>query len=191
MIRRIPNHASGDQGFTIVEVLIALQLSLLIVSMAYVAYHFSSRLIGNYERKIAVERELNQLSATISRVLSQVRSVRMLTPQEFSAIRSDGRPLRISLEKQVYLNGERLGSGLLRLGNGTISGIGAERDQFTVIPERSGRLGPLPRAIALKLMFYDGKVLYTLNLTVRLIRQPENIVDPRRAPSFFKTPGRF
>lgn len=182
MIRQTHNRASGDGGFTIVEVLIALQLSLMIASMTYVAYRFSSRLIGNYERKLAVERELSQVSRSLSRAISQVRSVQKLAPREFSAMRSDGRPLRIRLEEQVFLNGERLGGGLLTLHGGSISGLSAEGGMLPSIPYPNEKSPVGLRGVSLALIFRDGEILYPLNLTIRLVRRGAAIMIPTRQP---------
>lgn len=183
MVRQTPNRASGDSGFTIVEVLIALQLSLLIVSMAYTVYRFGSILHHRYERKLAVERELSQVSRSLSRALSRVRTVQKLAPREFRAMGSDGRPLHIRLEEQVFLNGERLGSGLMILHGGSISGLGAEGAVLSPAPP--GRSLTALRGISLALVFRDGEALYPLNLAVRPVRRSAAIMIPTRQP-----PGR-
>lgn len=182
MVPQPPNRASGDSGFTIIEVLIALQLTLLIVSMAYTVHHFSSRLIRGYERKLAVERELSLVSHSLSRTLSQVRTVQKLSPREFSAMRSDGRSLYIRLEAQVFLNGEQLGSGLLTLHGGRISGPGAEGETLPLAPYAPKISHPQPQGISLTLLFRDGEAFYPLNLTVRLVRQTVAIVNTSQPP---------
>lgn len=182
MAPQTPNRTSGDSGFTLVEVLIALQLTLLIVSMAYTVYHFGSSLRHRYERKLAVERELSQVSHALSHALSQVRTVQKLSPREFRAMGSNGRPLHIRLEEQVYINGEQFGSGLLTLHEGRISVPGTAGDTFPLAPYAPKISRPQRQGISLTLIFRDDEALYPLNLTVRLVRQTAAVATTSQPP---------
>jgi hypothetical protein len=97
-----------NSGYTIIEVLSAMQLTLLIIGLACSGYLFSQTLFNRWQEKIRIEEQLAILSKTISIQLWRTREILEAKETEMLLIKFSGDSLRLRLDNGVYLNQDSL-----------------------------------------------------------------------------------
>lgn len=96
-----------ESGFTLIEMLIALQMGILIIGFAYLGFQF----IGQYARHWQIQQQEEQQFALISTVISQVfdsyLTLDSLTESEIMGSRSSG-TLQLTFRPELAVNGKAL-----------------------------------------------------------------------------------
>ncbi len=114
LLRRL-SFLKDQRGFTAFELIIAIQLSLVVIGLGYVSYLFSVKLVNKWQKKIVVENSLSQISTTLTKSLDQLRVIHQAGPEELSGLQLNGDTLQVNLQDHVYLNGETVGDETLLL----------------------------------------------------------------------------
>jgi len=114
-LRRFWQHNSG---YTTIELLIAMQLTFMIIGLAYSSYLFSRNLIIRWQEKIRIEGQLVVLSKTVSNHLWGIRQILQAKETEILAIKLSGDSLRLRLDEGVYINRDTLTISPLKIRGG-------------------------------------------------------------------------
>ncbi len=90
--------------------MIALQLSLLLISMVYLSYLFASSLMIKWQRKVEIENQLSVISRDMSVKINSIRELLNAGPHDITAINNSGDTLNISLHPVLKLNRHTFGN---------------------------------------------------------------------------------
>jgi hypothetical protein len=128
-----------NSGYTTIELLIAMQLTFMIIGLAYSSYLFSRNLVKKWQDKIAIEAQLAVLSKTLSQHLWQIRQILQADASHILALEISGDSLQLRLDEHLYINEDSLVISPLKLRKGKLiyflpSGISGE------IIQRSGQI---------------------------------------------------
>ena len=100
----------NDKGFTVIELLIAIQLSLLVVGLAYVSYKFSSQLLQKWESKIAVETQLHSVSHALTSITTRIDQIKLAGKQQLRAIDANGDTVSVLCRDSLTVNNMSIGN---------------------------------------------------------------------------------
>jgi type II secretory pathway component PulJ len=115
------NLKNNQHGFTTFELIVAIQLSLLVIGLIYVSLIFATKLANKWQDKVYMENNLSLVSITLSKSLDEVETMYVVETNEFIGLKQNGDSLHIYLGDYVFLNGEMMGDSTLRLTSGRIS----------------------------------------------------------------------
>ena len=110
----------NERGFTTVELLVAVQLSLIVISLAYLVYLLSLQLTSKWQEKIWMENQLSAMSLTLSKSLDRICEVSVATDTELLARKTNGESFHLTLDRHIRINTEFLGDSTLSLQKGAI-----------------------------------------------------------------------
>ncbi len=105
---RIKKFQKNNSGYTTIELLIAMQLSFLVISLAYTSYEFSQQFFKKWQQKSQLESQVAICSKTLSTSLWQINQVISSDLKNLCAIKTSGDTLRITFTEDIYINKNRL-----------------------------------------------------------------------------------
>ncbi len=171
----------NDSGFTVIELIIAIQLSLLVVGLAYVSYKFSSQLMQNWEEKVAIEAHLLTVSQSLTRVIAQIDQLQLANEQELRAVNASGDSLSIiCVDSSLYINDLRVGNNRIKLIKGFIDYyLPAKQVGHYSMPVEQVSLANLKAIDAIKcqLTFQLRDKKHQLAVFSRFTNHPQSIVQ--------------
>ena len=110
-----------NSGYTTIELLIAMQLTMLIIGLAYSSYLFSRNLFSRWQEKIRIEEQLAVLSKTMSIQLWSIREILEANEDEMRVTKFSGDSLKLRLDNNVYFNRDSLILRPLKIRDGKIT----------------------------------------------------------------------
>lgn len=111
----------NQSGFTTIELIIAIQLSIIITSLVYVSYLFVTNLLEKWQSKIQIENQLNMISTSITKNVAGISQIISASNKIMIAIKSNGDTVKYNLSSEFTLNNKILNSGILKFDQGDIS----------------------------------------------------------------------
>ena len=168
----------SENGFSVIELIIAIQLSLLVAGLAYVAYNFSSQLLRKWEDKVLIESQLHMTSQALSRVITRISDIQVARAGELKAVDAKGNPLSVILGDSMQINGLPIGKGKFQVSAAKIHYLvqtAATTDGWQQTSEVDARRLDAIDAIKFDLIFKHRKREYSLNVFQRIGRYPDTI----------------
>lgn len=104
LYRYVKNFRKNTSGYTTIELLIAMQLAFLVISLAYTSYEFSQQFFKKWEQKSQLESHLAVCSKTLSTSLWQINQIISADQKSLLAIKTTGDTLRIQFAEEIYIN---------------------------------------------------------------------------------------
>lgn len=104
----LKNFRESHSGYTTVELLIAMQLSFLVIGLAYTSYEFSQHFFKKWRQKSQLESHLAVCSKTLSTSLWQINQVIYSDRKNLWATKTTGDTLQINLTEVIYINKNHL-----------------------------------------------------------------------------------
>jgi hypothetical protein len=95
----------SESGYTTLELMIAIQLSLMLTSIIFVSYFFVSILISRWEEKTGIEEQLSEISRILSVKINGIREFNSAGVGHFSATDENEDTLTITLHPELEING--------------------------------------------------------------------------------------
>ena len=162
-----------NSGYTTIELLIAMQLTLLIIALAYSSYLFSRNLISRWQEKIRIDEQLAVLSKTMSIHLWSIREIQEANESEILVTKFSGDNLRLRLDKAVYINQDSLSIRPLKIRDGKFTYFLRADHSNEIIqsdePINSPDLSEIA-AVQLELSLYRRNQEYPFRVFCRLLR---------------------
>jgi len=118
--RKIKKFFWKNSGYTTIELLIAMQLTFMVIGLAYSSYLFSRNLVRKWQDKIGVEAQLAVLSKTLSEHFWQIRQILQADATHLLALEISGDSLQLLLNGQLYMNDNSLVIFPLKLKEGKL-----------------------------------------------------------------------
>jgi len=178
-MRIYQNLKSNQQGFTTFELIVAIQLSLLVIGLIYISFIFAAKLANKWQDKVYVENNLSLLSLTLSKSLDVVETIYVAETNELRGSKQNGDSLHIYLSDYVFLSGEVMGDPTFHLKSGRISYLLPSEDDPSGLITASS-VGGLQldaiRIIHLQLLLERDKKQYPLEVVSRPLKLKRSIV---------------
>lgn len=94
----------GTSGYTLFELIVALQLGFIIIGMIYLAYNQFQQQTERWQNKINQESTLSQLSYALSLTIDSAEKILLATPDKFIFQPREGDSITIELRDNIYIN---------------------------------------------------------------------------------------
>lgn len=88
---------AAENGFTVLELIIAVQLTLLVIGMAYSSFLFAQRLYIKWQQKTAAEQQYKLANEMVSVRLSQLSRITNAKPYLLEGVTLKNLPITIKL----------------------------------------------------------------------------------------------
>jgi hypothetical protein len=168
-----------ESGFTTVELIIAIQLSLIVIGLVYVSYLLSVKLVDKWQTKVQVENQLASISKSITVNLTEISEIIYARENEFMAIKDDGDTINYRLRDTFSLNKNILQDSNLKFGHGEILYyVRPVQAASNITVLKNVESGNFTRIVAVEfnMEFKGGKRSYPLSVYTRLLKLKPVIV---------------
>ncbi len=91
-------------GYTLFELIAALQLAFIVIGMIYLAYNQFQQQTDRWQQRIKWEAALSQLSHALTLTLDSAEKVLLANPDKFIAQSEEGDSITIELRDNIYIN---------------------------------------------------------------------------------------
>ena len=171
--QQIKNFWHKNSGYTTIELLIAMQLTFMVIGLAYSSYLFSRNVLKKWQQKIRIESELAILSKTLSQRLWQIKQILQANATHILALEVSGDSMQLCLEDHLYINKDSMVISPLKFRRGKLSyfllsGISGEIIQETGPIDLKDTSSIMAVQLELYLSFQERE--YPLILCCRLLR---------------------
>ncbi len=167
----------SQSGFTAIELLIAIQLSLFVISIGYISYLFSIKLVNKWQEKVVTENSTAQISSTLTKAVDQIQEILIATDKMLLALDQDQDTVSISLDEGITYNSRNLGEGIFEFKHGRLKYYCYAENSFTIKPRLIKTHDPKKiKVIELDLIFERENKEYRCNIMGRLIRKSPKIL---------------
>lgn len=173
------NHFLNQSGFTTIELIIAIQLSIIIISLVYVSYLFVSNLLEKWQNKIQIENHLNIISASITKNVTGISQIISASNKVMVAIKSNGDTIIYNLSSEFTQNDKILDSGILKFYQGDISYFFHQSEAKGDVQRRGwvhANERDLITGIQFSLQFHYKKKSYPLTILTRPLKLRSSII---------------
>lgn len=169
----------NQSGFTTIELIIAVQLSIIIISLVYVSYLFVTNLLEKWQNKIQIENRLNVISTSITKNVTGISQIISASNKVLIATKSDGDTVIYNLSSEFTQNDKILDSGILKFYQGDIRYFfyqseakgNVQRRGWVNVNERD-----LVTGIQFSLQFHYKKKSYPLTILTRPLKLRRSII---------------
>lgn len=93
-----------SSGYTLFELIVALQMAFIIIGMIYLAYGLFQQQVGKWQAKINREAALSQLSHGLTLTLDPAEKVLLAMPNKIITQSAEGDSITIELKDNIYIN---------------------------------------------------------------------------------------
>lgn len=171
------NSFIGDKsGFTAIELLIAIQLSFIVISFGYVSYLFSAKLVHKWQEKVLVENSVARVSQTVSRAVDQIHEVVIARDKYLVAITHQHDTLSMSVEEGLVFNSKNLVKGIFQFEHGMFKYFHSTENPYTAQHQLTEtRDCEKIDIIELDLVFKRANNTYRYTVRSRLVRKKQHI----------------
>ncbi|RMG25964.1 MAG: hypothetical protein D6732_21760 [Methanobacteriota archaeon] len=170
----------GSEGFTALELLIAIQLALLVISLAYISYLFSVGLLKRWNTNILTEEHLSVISSILSKSVDELEIIEFANTNELVGRKPNGDSLHIRLSDFVFINGKLLGDSTLHITSSKMEYILRPSDGASV-PRLVTKVSPdaLAHLYAIKfdVRFSIGSREYQIEVMARPLKRRPDIIQ--------------
>lgn len=118
----------NERGFSTIELIVAIQLGLFVIGMAYLAYLLAINLAGRWEEKTRAETQMALISTTLTHSMDRVVQVHRAEPDEFQAETRGGNSLHLRIGRYLVLNGQIVGDSSVVVKSGELRYLISTRD---------------------------------------------------------------
>lgn len=162
-----PENSSGlSDGYTIVELLISVQIALWLVGLIYVVFLFALQAHEKWQQKLECETLYAVISLRVIRELDDVREILSAGKYGLTALKTSGDTLKISSDCFTGLENLNRGNNLQICEFHYLSTQMQGWKQFPLNPEKSIILTDRIMGISLTLQYKCGKRSYEIWSTV-------------------------
>lgn len=168
-------------GFTTIELIIAIQLSFFVISLAYIGYLFSTKLFNKWQEKIRFETNLAQVSSALSRSLDQLQAINTGTETGISGTKITGDSLQIRLNEHAWINHRLAGDAAYPLQSGQIEYLFPDPDDPATLTgdvDAPGKNFNIVQAVRIRLKYLKNGRQYSLEILTRLPNLKRDILNP-------------
>lgn len=164
----------SESGYTVIEILIAMQLSFIAFSIIYLNYSFINNYMHRLENRITAEIVCANLSQNLTKQLTEVREVLRADAHTVVCIKSSDDTLWLQINEQLLLNGKTFYETSQVEGyfnyfiSGGLSGNWSRNPTFREMKHI--------RAIRLRLEITQNGEANRLKTTTRLLKRKPHIV---------------
>ena len=173
------NFLRPENGFTTVELIIAIQLSLIVIGLVYVSYLLSVKLVDKWQTKVQVENQLASISKSITVNLTGISEIISAREDDIMAIKDDGDTINYRLRETFSFNKHILQDSNLKFGHGEILYyVRPVQVTSNITVLKNVESGNLTRIVAVEfnMEFKGGKKSYPLSVYSRLLKLKPVIV---------------
>ncbi|MCK5455042.1 MAG: hypothetical protein KAJ16_11795 [Calditrichia bacterium] len=96
--------AKSSQGYTLIELIIAMQLAFLVVGLTYSSLLFSQRLLKLWQDKYGSENEIAMISQFCSKILSELHIIQVAEKHVLAGLDQEGNRIRVVLNENFEYN---------------------------------------------------------------------------------------
>lgn len=165
---------SKEPGYTLLELIVAIQLSMIVISLVYVSYLLSEKLYTKWQDKIQTEELLSTLSMEFSKKLNQITALNYVSPDSISADSQNGL-FSLGLVNGIKLNGKTINLNNFLLKSGKIDYYGNSSNQPISLPLRRPMFADHIKAIGIHLELSRKEKRYSLEIFSRIIKRKNGI----------------
>jgi len=108
----VKKRLAAENGFTVLELIIAVQLTLLVIGMAYSSFLFAQRLYIKWQQKTAAEQQYKLANEMVSVRLSQLSRITNAKPYLLEGVTLKNLPITIKLHEPFLQNGSPKSDGV-------------------------------------------------------------------------------
>jgi hypothetical protein len=173
------NLLKPEGGFTTVELIIAIQLSLIVIGLVYVSYLLSIKLVDKWQTKVQVENQLASISKSITVNLTEISQIIYAGENEMMAIKDDGDTINYRLKDTFSFNKQILQDSNLKFEHGEILYyVRPVQSTSNMTVLKNVESGNFTRIVAVEfsMEFKGGKRSYPLSVYTRLLKLKPVIV---------------
>jgi type II secretory pathway component PulJ len=171
---------SKNDGYTVIELIVAIQLSLIVIGLVYVSYLFLSNMLGRWQDKIQRESLLASISQNISKDLSEAVRILEADPQKMVFIKTGGDTIGYYLNDNLYINGKPLENKALKFSLGKLDYFTAPSSSSTQLQKRDQvevqNLDKI-QIVETELEFRQGEKSYHIDISERLLKLRRSILE--------------
>jgi hypothetical protein len=171
----IKQNNNNQSGYTVIEILIAMQLSFITFSIIYLNYTFINYYMVRLESRITDEIEYTNLSHNLTKQLTEIREVLWADPHMVTFLKSSNDTLRLQINGQLLMNGKNVFETSRLEGNFNYYISIGTRGNWTRNP--TFREMKYIRAIQLSLEITKNSSKSRLKMTIRLLKRKPQIVS--------------
>ncbi len=102
--RKIRGLLQETSGYTLFELIVALQLAFIIIGMIYLAYGLFQQQMERWQAKINREAAFSQFSHVLTLTFDPAEKILLATPDKFIAQSAEGDSITIELRDNIYIN---------------------------------------------------------------------------------------
>jgi prepilin-type N-terminal cleavage/methylation domain-containing protein len=165
-----------ESGYTLIELLIALQLSAIIIGIIYMNYQFIQNYLVRMEERINFEIRCAAISDIITKQLTETREVVRAESKLLSLITHSEDSVIIQIKDELIINRNNLLEGYRIEGKFNYYFISGEKRYWTSHPNPR-KISQL-RAVKVVLKITRKNSIKRLDVTCRLLKRKPIIVHP-------------
>lgn len=94
----------NKQGYTLVELMIAIQLTFLIVGFVYYSFLSSQQLLKSWQNRYRTENDIAMISQLCSKLLSELHIIQVAEKHKLSGLNLQGEFMELSLNENFKYN---------------------------------------------------------------------------------------
>lgn len=133
-----------ENGYTIVELVVAMGMVSIIVGLAFMVYHFSLREMRNWRERLAVENSAHIVVNALTNDITWMQQLLLAEPKALSFIRAQGDTVLIAIEAD---------SVMIQRRNRFTKPIVSEKSCFTYIQDDLNQV----KMVEICLVFIESK----------------------------------
>lgn len=164
--RRRQKAYSTNSGFSAIELIIAIQLAFIAISIIYAGYLFGNRMMLRWQEKVAMENHIQMVSQTLTQTVDRLREIEAVQPDLLFGRTAQQSPIRLELRRHCRYNNRIIGDSTIINNQASISYLVAEAQEVVEVdaPE-----APFRSIIGVRFMitFEFKNRQYPLRLTLR------------------------
>ncbi len=159
-----------EGGYTIIEVLVAIQLTFIVISFIYVSYLFTTKLINKWQEKVETEEYLTMVSNVLSRQLMDITQIYQANRHYVAAKTVEKDTLELSIAHGLRLNGLNLGNDKFEIKEGEI--IYYSKVGLQIYKQENLGAGDLKdiKGVEIRLTVIRNKKEHTIHILERLLK---------------------
>lgn len=99
-------HQKKEKGFTIIELLVAMTVTGILISVVYMTYHFSLRHLRMWEKLSVLERDSSIIAQQLERDILESQKVEYINPSEWVIVSLNGKEIRYQFRENILLRNQ-------------------------------------------------------------------------------------
>jgi hypothetical protein len=178
-ILKLKNYSFKQTGYTVMELIVAIQLTLIVLSLVYVSYLLSSNLLNRWRDKVEIESHIGTVSRLISKNINEITKIISANSTELVALKKNGEQIHISIAGHFYINQKEIELGEMEFQWGRIDYYirpSKDVDKLTMLDLVNPEELELIEAVKIELMYNKSNKKYPITVTSRLLLKKQIII---------------